>query len=129
MMMSQHVIATLSGVSKTMHDVRHDILLDKYKNIVPASQAQRLFAKANQLIIDMSPWGGNDYLKDRLTLLRNAVEQEKLVEFSYTDSSMSPSTREAEPYSLVLKGQSWYLYAYCLLRDEPHFSGFQESRI
>lgn len=83
------VIATLSGVSRTLHDVRHEVLLKKFKNIIPESQTQRLAARANQLIIDLSPWGGNEYLKDRLTLIRNAIEAEKVVEFSYTDSNMT----------------------------------------
>lgn len=121
------VIATLSGVTRTMHDVRHEVLLEKFKNIVPESQTQRLAAKANQLIIDMSPWGGNEYLKDTLVLIRNAIEAEKIIEFSYIDSNMARSIRHAEPCSLVLKGQSWYLYAYCLLREQPRI--FRLSRI
>ncbi|MDD3879772.1 MAG: WYL domain-containing protein [Syntrophomonas sp.] len=31
---------------------------------------------------------------------------------------MHPGIRQLEPYSLLLKGQSWYLYAWCLLRQD-----------
>jgi predicted DNA-binding transcriptional regulator YafY len=121
------IISALAGFSRTMHDARHDVLLEKFKNIVPPSQSGRLAAKTGQLIIDLAPWGGNDYLKDRLSLIRSAIDEDRVIEFSYTDSNMSRSVRRAEPCSLVLKGQSWYMYAYCLLREQPRL--FRLSRM
>lgn len=121
------IIASLKGVARSLHDVKHDLLVDKINNVVNASSSQKLNMKANQLIIDMSPWGGNEYLRERLTLLRGAIDQCKKVSFSYINATMSQSERQAEPCSLVLKGQSWYLYAWCLLRGEPRL--FKLARI
>jgi predicted DNA-binding transcriptional regulator YafY len=113
------ILSSLKGVARSLHDVKHDLLVDKITSVVNKSQGNRLNMKANQLIIDMSPWGGNDYLKERLSLIRSAIDQNRLISFNYINSSMSRSERRAEPYALVLKGQSWYLYAFCLLRNEP----------
>ncbi|HWQ29411.1 MAG TPA: WYL domain-containing protein, partial [Negativicutes bacterium] len=45
----------------------------------------------------------------------------------YIDSAGKRTNRWVEPYSLVLKGQKWYLYAWCLTRQA--FRLFKLSRI
>jgi predicted DNA-binding transcriptional regulator YafY len=50
-----------------------------------------------------------------------------VVEFEYIDSEGKRSSRAVEPYSLVLKGQKWYMYAWCSIRQD--FRLFRLSRI
>ncbi len=121
------IISTLRGVSGSIPDSRHEVLLEKFNNLLPSSQLEALNAKANQLIIDMEPWGGNGLLKNRLKTLRKAVEDKSLLQFYYLDSSGEKTKRKVEPYSLVLKGQNWYLYAWCLVRQD--FRLFRLSRM
>ncbi len=121
------IIATLKGVARSLPDPKHQILVDKFKNVVPAAQSESFKIKSNRLIIDLAPWGGNKLVEERLSLLRTAIEHEHIIEFEYVSSNGGATQRRVEPYSLVLKGQSWYLYAFCLLRNEPRL--FKVSRV
>ena len=121
------LLSALKGISGTLPDSKHEILLEKFRNIISPSQAELLNTKSKQFIIDLSPWIGNDQLKENLKILEKAISECKIVRFSYLDSFGSRTSRTAEPYSLVLKGQNWYLYAWCILRED--FRLFKISRI
>ncbi|NTV91270.1 MAG: YafY family transcriptional regulator [Clostridiales bacterium] len=121
------MISTLKGFSGSMPDSRHEVLLEKFRNVLPASQLELLNARSNQLVIDLSPWSGNDRLKETLKTLRKAIEDRKILEFGYLDMSGARTNRTAEPCSLVLKGQNWYLYAWCVLRHD--FRLFKAARM
>ena len=121
------IISTLKGVSDSIPDSKHEILLEKFKNVLSPSQLNLLNAKSNQLIIDLSPWIGNDQLKERLKVLRKAIDDIKMVRFVYLNLAGERTSRSVEPYSLVLKGQNWYLYSWCLMRK--NFRLFKVSRM
>ncbi|MDD2511131.1 MAG: WYL domain-containing protein [Syntrophomonas sp.] len=70
------------------------------------------------MIIDLSPWGTNEQLKSKISLLRQAIENCREINFAYVDAAGIRTMRQVEPYALLLKGQSWYLYAWCLLRQD-----------
>lgn len=120
------VISALNGVARTMPDSRHSILMEKFKNTLPAAQQDMLADKVNRLVIDLNPWGGEP-LKGPRRVLQQAIEDCREISFIYSDVKGSRTQRTAEPYSLVLKGQKWYLYAWCLLRGD--FRLFKLSRI
>jgi len=121
------IFTALKGVSKTMPESQYEILLEKLKNTLSASQLDLLKSRTNHLIIDLSPWGGNELLKQRLITLRRAIENNRELEFDYQNLTGKKTSRRVEPYSLVLKGQAWYLYAWCLLRED--FRLFKLSRM
>ena len=121
------IISTLSGIAGTIPNSKHGVLMEKLKNIMPASQLENLDSKVKQLVIDLSPWGSNELLKESVTSIRKAIENHKEIEFTYIDSEGKRTIRRVEPYSLVLKGQKWYLYAWCHIRED--FRLFKLSRI
>lgn len=121
------IITTLKGVYGTMPDSRYEVLMEKLKSPLTSSQLDILDLKTRQMIIDLSPWGENETLKEKTILLRKAIENCNEIEFVYIDAESQKSTRRVEPYSLILKGQNWYLYAWCLLRQD--FRLFKLSRI
>ncbi|AEG58363.1 helix-turn-helix transcriptional regulator [Desulforamulus ruminis] len=121
------IITMLKGIGMSVPDIGHEILQEKLKNTLSPAQAKFLDAKTNQLFIDLSPWGGNRTLAEKVGILRKAIENLTEVELKYTDSSGAKTLRRVQPYSLVLKGQNWYLYAWCLLRGE--FRLFKLSRM
>lgn len=121
------IMASLKGVSATIPDQRYEILMEKLKNPLSSDQLSVLDQKSRQMIIDLSPWGGYGDLKEILIMLRGAIEKHLVIAFEYTDADSRKSKRRAEPYSLLLKGQQWYLYAWCLLRQD--FRIFKLSRI
>jgi predicted DNA-binding transcriptional regulator YafY len=112
------LISTLKGVAASIPDSRYDVLVEKLKNPLSTSQLELLDLKSRQMIIDLSPWGTNEQLKGKITLLRQAIENCREIEFAYVDAAGTRSMRKVEPYALLLKGQSWYLFAWCLLRQD-----------
>lgn len=52
-------------------------------------------------------------LEERLTLLKEALEEGVTVAFEYVNADGRMSKRSVEPYTLVLKGQALYLYGLC----------------
>jgi predicted DNA-binding transcriptional regulator YafY len=111
------LITSLRGVASTLVDPKLGILLDKIRNTIPQSQLEAVNLKTSQIYIDMSPWGGNSRLKSSLELLRRAIEQQREVSFAYIDSDGRRTERIVQPYTLVLKGQGWYLHGWCKLRN------------
>ncbi|HPW40548.1 MAG TPA: YafY family protein [Bacillota bacterium] len=121
------IISALRGIDGTIPDSRHGILMEKLRNALPSSQLETLDAKVQQLIIDLSPWGPNELLKYSITCIRKAIENHNEIEFEYIDSTGKRTNRRVEPYTLVLKGQKWYLYAWCHTRQD--FRLFKLSRM
>ncbi len=121
------IIAFLKGIAKTIPDTKHDILVEKLKNSLTEAQLEKLTTKASQLVIDYEPWGENGTLKEKTGQIRSAIEASKMIEFLYSDSEGRKTKRTVEPYSIVLKLQNWYLYAWCLMRNDFRF--FKVSRI
>jgi predicted DNA-binding transcriptional regulator YafY len=121
------IIAMLRGVAGTMPDTRHDILMEKLMNTQTAAGQNALDVKSRQLVIDLSPWGGDGSVRDKLDAVRGAVERCRVIEFVYVDPEGTRTHRRVEPCSVVLKGQKWYLYGFCRLRQDFRF--FKLSRM
>lgn len=66
-------------------------------------------------------------LKPKIKAFAQAIEQLRAVDIKYTDARGSVSYRTIEPYTLVFKAGSWYIYAMCKLRGD--FRLFKLSRI
>ena len=121
------IISTLRGIEGTIPDSRHEVLMEKLRNTLPSSQLETLDSKVKQLVIDLSPWGATELLKGTAACIRKAIENHNEIEFIYIDAEGRRTDRRVEPYSLVLKGQKWYLYAWCLARQD--FRLFKLSRM
>ncbi|MDF2673146.1 MAG: YobV [Clostridiales bacterium] len=121
------LITTLKGIGGSIPDNNNDMLMEKFKNTLSVQQLDRVNTKASQLIIDLVPWGGNESIRGKLGEIRQAIETKKKIEFEYLDSSGNKTIRIVEPYSLILKGQNWYMYAWCHVREDFRF--FKLSRI
>lgn len=122
--------AILMGLSSLSGMVRGDELVNalaKIKSFIPAEKANDIAFKANQITIDMSPWMGNRNIGPYLKMIQTALQESKLLAFSYADQHGSKTTRTAEPYQLVFKNSHWYLQGYCLTRED--FRLFKLSRM
>lgn len=121
------LISLLRGVPGVLSGEKSTVLINKLQSVLTNSQLQDLSSKANQLVLDPTPWGGHRRLKESITLIRGAIETRDMLEFEYYDFNIKTTTRQVEPYSLILKGQHWYLYAWCALRAD--FRMFKVLRI
>ncbi len=121
------VITALRGVDAAMTGNSHEVLMEKLKNALPAPQLAMLDTRLRQFVIDLSPWHDDTQEKEKLAVIRQAIETTRLLEFTYLDSNGRKTQRKTEPYSLILKGNIWYLLAWCTLRSS--FRYFRLSRI
>ncbi|MHC0620209.1 helix-turn-helix transcriptional regulator [Paenibacillus sp. M.A.Huq-82] len=123
----QSIIVGLKGIRSTVGDQEVSGLLDKVGALMAKSEQNNVAAMSNQLIIDLNPWRSGDAEKEKLNHLRTAIRESRLVSFQYTTSQSEVSVRTAEPMGIVVKGFGWYLYGFCLLRQD--YRVFRLSRM
>ncbi len=75
------------------------------------------FMEGNQsVLIDLSSWYEN-VLAFKIEMIRNAIEEKRELEFAYY-SSKGESGRQIEPYYLIFKWSSWYVWGWCKKRKD-----------
>ena len=92
--------------------------LAKVKGMVPPEKQKELSFRANQIKIDASPWLDGGELSGTIEIIKTAMEQRCLIRFDYRDIRNHKSSREIEPYRLLLKGEDWYIQGYCITRND-----------
>lgn len=113
--------AILMGLSSLSDMIRGDELvsaLAKVRSFIPADRARDIELKANQVCIDLTPWIGNRNVQTYLQTIKTAMQERKVLSFEYADRFGNKTTRTAEPYQLVLKGNYWYVQMYCRKRND-----------
>ncbi len=76
-------------------------------------------------IIDLASFG-RPSLSHKIALLKTAISKRHPVSFRY-DYSKGESSRVIEPYHIVFKWSSWYVFGYCLSRQD--FRLFKLNRL
>lgn len=117
----------LSGLSGMVRDDELVHALAKVKSLIPPDRAKDIALKTDQLHIDISPWMGGRDLEPRLETVRAALQECRLLSFTYIAHHGQKTARTAEPYRLVLKSDHWYLQGYC--RKRKDFRLFRLSRM
>ncbi|HEX3046723.1 MAG TPA: YafY family protein [Bacillota bacterium] len=121
------IVTALKSVSSTFSDQNTQNLLEKIQGIVPQVELEAFNTKTQQIYIDFTPWGFERLLKEKIERLKEAIETLHTVSFQYCSGEGEMSDREVEPHTLILKGQKWYLYAFC--RNRNAFRLFKLARI
>ncbi|WBW95599.1 helix-turn-helix transcriptional regulator [Oceanirhabdus sp. W0125-5] len=80
-----------------------------------------------KFIFQINPWVEDTNFNNQLKELSQAIEERNRVKIEYYDLDNNKTKRLIEPYSLIMKGGTWYLHAYCKLRND--FRLFKLSRI
>ncbi len=93
------------------------------------SRLQSLFARSDKdwIEVDFSRWGNSKADRAKFGLLKDAVMNERAISFTYYGSYGTTADRRAYPLKLVFKSSSWYLQAFCLLKND--FRLFKISRM
>lgn len=121
------VISALKGMNKTLDDSRFGTTLEKYAGLLTDKEKEAAKFWQDRLVIDMNPWGSDGTMKRKVAMIREALQETLVIRFSYTSINGTATVREVEPMTLLLKGVSWYVYAYCMHRGD--FRLFRLSRI
>ncbi len=70
----------------------------------------------DSVLIDLSSWY-KDSLTPKMETIQNAIEDARLVQFHYYSPS-GEQVRRIEPYYLIFRWSSWYLYGWCTDRND-----------
>lgn len=121
------ILSALHGINRTLDDKSLASAIDKISSLIPRDQSRNIMQNLEQVVIDILPWGETPGRSDDIRSLHRAIASHKIVEFSYINTKGEKSIRKAEPMTLVFKSYSWYLFAYCLTRQDYRF--FRFSRL
>jgi len=77
--------------------------------------------------VDFSRWGDEAREKAKFEFLKNAIIDQRAISFTYYSSYGETIDRRVHPLKLVFKSKSWYLQAFCLLRND--YRTFKISRM
>ncbi len=108
----------LGGFQSVLSDSAVKNTIAKIKGMVPQEQIDEIEQKANQIVLDMTPWVNDSRQSSYFSIFKKAISERQLLILEYRNSRGILSTREIEPYRLLSKNKVWYLQGYCLLRNE-----------
>ena len=80
----------------------------------------RLFNKKvdDWIRIDFSNWGKDNEKEKRFNMIKTAILNKNQIEFVYYNSNGEKSQRTVEPLQVWFKDKSWYLIAYCKMKQD-----------
>lgn len=115
----KQVLLSLQSVNATGQIDVEDSLI-KLRNV---------FKKNNTdwIEIDFSNWEQSDNEKEIFESIKYSIINCRVIECSYFNTKGEISKRKIEPYKLVFKGYQWYVYGFCLMRNDFRF--FKLTRI
>ena len=81
----------------------------------------------NWIEVDFSDWAHRTPQQDTFNIIKEAIFQKRVISFCYFSGKGNTEKRNVRPIRLVFKSKSWYLYSFCLLRNDYRF--FKLTRI
>lgn len=81
----------------------------------------------NWLEVDFSSWTKSGAGKENFQKLQTAIFDRKRISFHYVSGKGEITQRLVEPLKLVFKSNDWYMYGYCMTRNDFRF--FKLTRI
>ncbi|AJS59921.1 helix-turn-helix transcriptional regulator [Paenibacillus sp. IHBB 10380] len=113
-----NIVTALQSISTSSFSTSHQILLDKINGVILRSHMEQFDFQTSQFIVDFSSWGQHGQLEKNLKILKQAIENIHVTSFTYCNAKGEEQRRSVEPYTIVMKNQHWYLYAYCQYRQD-----------
>lgn len=115
----EKILMALQGIIAT-EDTKADELLSKLGGIFQTKIQ-------DWIEVDFSDWIKNTPNQDVFNTIKGAIFTKNTIKFSHFGSNGSFSKRTVEPIKLVFKSKDWYLYGFCLLKNDFRF--FKLTRI
>lgn len=107
----QEILAGLRGLDSVSGNGRAAQLMEKL-----SAGASTLIPGAQNILIDLSSWY-KEALAPRIELVREGMDQHRLLSFCYYAPG-GESRRTIEPYYLIFRWSSWYVWGYCRIRED-----------
>ena len=116
----QDILAGLHSLDSVNGTNRYGQLMEKL-----LAGSSDFMSGSQSVLIDLSSWY-KDMLAPKIELIRTAIESGRELEFLYY-SPNGESTRNIEPYYLIFRWSSWYVWGWCKRRKD--FRLFKLNRI
>ena len=115
----QQIMSALQGLENTTIQHENELL----------TKLSALFKIKNTswIEVDFNNWQNNKMYEKTFNDIKSAILSKNIVSFTYFSSNEKETSRIVKPVRLLFKSQDWYLYAFCLLRND--FRYFKLSRI
>ena len=115
----QQIMSALQGLDNTTKQHENELL----------TKLSALFKMKNTswIEVDFNNWQNNKMYERTFNGIKSAILSKNIVSFTYFSSNEKETSRRVKPVRLLFKSQDWYLYAFCLLRND--FRYFKLSRI
>ena len=105
------ILAGLRSLDSVSGSARYRLLMDKL-----AFGKQDLISSDSSILINLSSWYRQS-LAPKIHLIQEAAETRRHIRFTYY-SPMGETSRTIEPYLLVFQWSSWYVWGFCLMRQD-----------
>ena len=116
----QMILAGLRSLDSVSGSHYYGQLMEKIK-----AGSSDFVSGRDSILIDLSSWY-KDTLAPKIELIQNAVEERNLLTFQYY-APKGNSKRRIEPYYLVFKWSSWYVWGWCT--EKKDFLLFKLNRM
>ena len=115
----QQIMSALQGLDNTTIQRENELL----------TKLSALFKMKNTswIEVDFNNWQNNKMYEKTFDDIKSAILSKNIISFTYFSSNEKETSRRVKPVRLLFKSQDWYLYAFCLLRND--FRYFKLSRI
>lgn len=109
----EQILMALQGLSST-HGENADELLSKLSALFQIKGT-------DWIEVDFSDWNKKEADRDLFNDIKKAIFDRHIVTFSYFGGDGQRSSRSVKPIKLIFKSRDWYLYGFCLLRNDYRF--------
>ena len=116
----QMILAGLRSLDSVSGSSYYGQLMEKIQ-----AGSSEFISGRDSILIDLSSWY-RETLAPKIETIQDAIGLKKTIRFKYF-SPGGDTEREIEPYYLIFKWTSWYVYGYCLLRKD--FRMFKLNRM
>ncbi len=107
----QMILAGLRSLDSVSGSGYYGQLMEKIQD-----GSSEFIAGRDSILIDLSSWY-RDSLAPKIETIQDAIGDRQLIRFRYYAPS-GESDRTVEPYYLVFRWSSWYLWGWCLKRKD-----------
>ena len=115
----QQIMSALQGLDNTT--IQHE------NELLTKLSALFKMKSTNWIEVDFNNWQNNKLYEKIFNGIKSAILSKNIISFTYFSSNEKETSRIVKPVRLLFKSQDWYLYAFCLLRND--FRYFKLSRI
>jgi len=105
------IIAALKGIGSVSEQPQIERTLDKL-----GAGTESIISLSEPVVIDLASYYKGQ-LTEKIKLLKSAIFERQLVEFDYFYEK-GELRRRIEPYVVIFKWSSWYVFGFCLERQD-----------